>query len=242
MTTVQEHYDRHLGPVYTWMAGGFESALARGAAELDAIGVPPRGEGVAVDLGAGFGMHAVELARRGYRVIAVDTCAALLDQLRARAAGLSVDIVHDDLVAFARHLPGKADLVLCMGDTLTHLPGEASVESLVGAAAESLAPGARFVVSFRDYSAALAGVHRFIPVRSDEQRILTCFLEYGETRVTVHDILHERDGSQWKLSVGSYEKLRLAPERLAALIEARGLAVVQEAGMSGMVRFIATRT
>jgi len=242
MTTVQEHYDRHLGPVYTWMAGGIESALARGAAELDAIGVPPRGKGVAVDLGAGFGMHAMELARRGYRVIAVDTCDALLDELRANAVGLPVDIVHDDLLAFARHLPGKADLVLCMGDTLTHLPDEASVATLVGAAAEALAPAARFVASFRDYSAALSGVRRFIPVRSDEQRILTCFLEYSEGHVTVHDILHERDGSQWELSVSSYEKLRLAPDRLATFFEEHGFVVASESGMSGMVRLIATRS
>lgn len=48
------------------------------------------------------------------------------------------------------------------------------------------------LLSFRDYSVPLQDEKRFIPVRSDEGRILTCFLEYSEDSVLVHDILHER--------------------------------------------------
>lgn len=241
MTSVQEHYDRHLGPVYAWMAGGLEAALERGAAELDAIGIRRSAGGIAVDLGAGFGMHSIALARRGYEVVAIDTCAILLDELARQAGALPVRTVRDDLLSFTRHLERKPELVLCMGDTLTHLPDEDGVVRLIADVAESLGEGGRFVATLRDYSGRLTGEQRFIPVRSDDNRILTCFLEYAATHVTVHDILHERDGSEWKMRVSTYEKLRIAPDPLEDLLRLQGFTVGRDVMPSGMLRFQAGR-
>jgi hypothetical protein len=64
--------------------------------------------------------------------------------------------------------------------------------------------GGAFIVTFRDYSLALIGEKRFIPVRSDADRMLTCFLEYDDDAVTVHDIPHERDGTAWQQRVSAY--------------------------------------
>jgi hypothetical protein len=36
MPSVSEHYESHLAPLYVWMAGGLDSAIARGRAEVDA--------------------------------------------------------------------------------------------------------------------------------------------------------------------------------------------------------------
>ena len=70
MATVTEHYAAHLAPIYLWMAGGMEAALTAGSTDLAAV-LP--GAGLAVDLGAGFGMHSIPLARGGYQVVAVDS-------------------------------------------------------------------------------------------------------------------------------------------------------------------------
>lgn len=241
MATVADHYRSHLAPVYLWIAGGFEAALARGESEIDAI-LPdlPQGSTVAVDLGAGFGMHSIPLARRGCSVIAIDTSSLLLDELRKRAEGLPVRAVEDDLLSFPRYLDSRVDLILCMGDTLTHLPDRQSVETLFSLASERLHAGGKLVLTFRDYTSTLEGPARFIPVRSDDDRILTCFLEYGADHVDVHDVLHERDGSQWKLRVSSYRKLRLSPEWVSSALRTGGFDVFVEPGLSGMVRFIAT--
>jgi SAM-dependent methyltransferase len=241
MTSVQQHYDQLLGPVYAWMAGGIEPALERGAAELDAIGAHPSNGSVAVDLGAGFGMHAIPLARRGFDVVAIDSSAVMLDELSRQAAELPVQAICDDLLSFPRHLSLRPELVLCMGDTLVHLPDEKSVVRLVATVAESLGEAGRFVITLRDYSAPLTGPQRFIPVRSDENRIFVCFLEYTGSRVTVTDILHEREGSQWKMSVSTYEKLRITPEWLDDLLRRSGFAVTRDVNASGMLRFVARR-
>jgi hypothetical protein len=50
--TVVDHYERLLGPVDSWMVADVEAAIARADAELDAIGLPPKAAGIAVDLGA----------------------------------------------------------------------------------------------------------------------------------------------------------------------------------------------
>ncbi|MDR3436080.1 class I SAM-dependent methyltransferase [Telmatospirillum sp.] len=239
MTDIAEHYASHLAPIYLWMAGGYDAAMSRGEAEIEAI-CPGRANGqIAVDLGAGFGMHAVPLARRGCSVVAIDTSAILLGILRDHVDGLPVQTIDDDLRAFQKHLDTKVDLILCMGDTLTHLPDHRSVEKLFTDIANSLHADGRFIVTFRDYTTPLNGNERFIPVRSDADRILTCFLEYTDDHVTVHDILHERSATVWQQRISSYRKLRLSPEWIVKSLQVRGFTVRVEPGLAGMLRVIA---
>jgi hypothetical protein len=56
MSSVQEHYDLHLGPVYSWMLGDMAVALENARTELRALGIDARAPGRAVDLGAGPGV------------------------------------------------------------------------------------------------------------------------------------------------------------------------------------------
>lgn len=240
MTSVVEHYERVLSPVYSWMAGGAAAALDAGAAEIAALSLDLPKDSRVADLGAGFGMHAIPLARAGARVLAIDSSAQLLDELQRLAGGLPITCARDDLLNFRSHLQGNPAVVLCMGDTLTHLPEHTNVDFLVQEVAEVLAPGGRFVISFRDYTEPLQDLKRFIPVRSDERRILTCFLEYDEDTVLVHDILHERSGDSWETRVSSYRKLRLSPDRVIGSLETLGFATRREAGSRGMVRIVAT--
>ena len=153
----------------------------------------------------------------------------LLEELRRHAAGLPVSGVHDDLLSFQRHVNSRVGLILIMGDTLTHLPDQSAVQTLIARAAESLGPGGQFIATFRDYTSPLAGDARFIPVRADENRILTCFLEYGDDHVDVHDLLYERQGSLWQFKVSGYRKLRLSPGLGGRRTSRRGLLRAQRA-------------
>jgi SAM-dependent methyltransferase len=238
VATAQQHYDELLAPIYVWMAGGLPAALATGAQDVAAV-VP--GQGVAVDLGAGFGMHAIPLARGGYDVVAIDTSKQLLDVLRAESSGLSIRAIEDDLLDFRRHIVDPANLIVCLGDTLTHLAEQADVERLCHEIAASLAPGGRAVLTFRDYTRPAEGTKRFIPVRSDADRIHTCFLEQQGERILVHDIVHERDGTKWGMKVSSYPKLRLKPDDVAEMLRDVRLAATIAAGPRGMTAITAVR-
>jgi hypothetical protein len=236
MATVEEHYAQHLGPVYAWMVGDIDAALSRSELELDALSLP-KGAGMAADLGAGFGMHAIPLARRGFSVVAIDSNELLLRELAARAGSLPIRVVNADLLDFRLHVKTGMDVITCMGDTLTHLPSHASVATLLREAASSLTRGGVFAATFRDYvSAPMQGDSRFILVRGDEHRMLTCFLEYADTTVTVHDILHQRENGAWQLRTSSYPKLRLSPHWVGEQLSSLGLTVRSETSPSGMVR------
>jgi 2-polyprenyl-3-methyl-5-hydroxy-6-metoxy-1,4-benzoquinol methylase len=239
MTTVTEHYASHLAPIYLWMAGGPETALQAGTAEIESLNLPLTDGAVVLDLGAGFGMHAIPLARRGARVTAIDTSSELLRALEQLAGNLPIKAVNDDLLAFQTHITETPSAILCMGDTITHLPDRATVENLIEKASVSLPSGGKFVLSFRDYSVPLLEDQRFIPVRSDDNRILTCFLEYEPEALVVHDILHERTPEGWQTRVSHYRKLRLSPEHLIASLQSNGFSVRSETGMRGMVRLVA---
>jgi hypothetical protein len=134
-------------------------------------------------------------------------------------------------------------LILCMGDTLSHRPEPEDVDALLDEAVAALSADGAFVATFRDYVAAeLKGTDRFIPVRTSDARIMTCFLEYFPHTVTVHDVLHECVHGEWRMRVSSYQKLRLDPKQVASKLTALGCTVRIEAGMSGMVRILASRS
>ena len=228
---VRAHYDELLGPIYEWMVGGFDQAMAAARVDVQALG-----------LGAGLGAHTLALADAGYVVTAIDTCAALVDQLRARARRHAVVAVQDDLVNLRRHNARAVRVMLCMGDTLTHLPSLEMVAQLFDEAAAILTPGGVFAATFRDYTGGhLTGAKRVIPVRQDGARTLTCVLEYRSSTVIVHDVVHERADSTAAPRVGHYRKLRLDPEWARAALQQRGLAARLEPAPGGMVRLVAVR-
>jgi SAM-dependent methyltransferase len=238
MPSVAEHYETLLAPVYSWMVGGTEAAIAMGQTDLAPV---LSGGTFAIDLGAGFGMHTIPLARAGWRVLAVDSSPGLLSQLSSLAEGLGVRACCGNLLDFAGYLSNgeRADLVLCMGDTLTHLETPEAIAMLGRMVAAHLSPRGRFVATFRDYSRLPSGEARFIPVRADEHRILTCFLEEFERHVQVHDLLHERMQDKWVTRVSSYRKLRLSPEAARQAFLDAGLEAIVEPGPRGMVRLVA---
>jgi len=81
------------------------SVLDAGVAQVErAVALSGVSGGNALDLGCGPGRHAVPLARRGFRVTAVDLSAFHLARARERAAaaGVSIEFVTEDMRAFVR--------------------------------------------------------------------------------------------------------------------------------------------
>lgn len=223
------------------MAGGFDRAVEVGKSDLDALGIKLGADTVALDLGAGFGMHAIPLAQAGCAVTAIDESPELLKELRARGAGLPIRVIEGDLLSAGNYVEVAPQIVLCMGDTLTHIQTKEEIAGLFHEVAGLLAPGGLFAMTFRDYTAPASAEKRFIPVRSDDQRIHTCFLEEGPTHMVVHDILHERIDDTWRMKVSSYPKLRLSPEWAVTTLRTLGLSPTASAGPRGMVQIVARR-
>ena len=241
MTSVKEHYDGLLGPVYSWILGDFDSAYSRNVALFERLQVKTGDNCLAIDLGSGPGCQSIPLAERGYEVLAVDFCENLLTELRQRASGLPVRTVCDDILNFDAHIDGPVELIVCMGDTLCHLPNTRAVVTLLQKVADNLAPGGQFITSFRDYvSAEPVGVDRFIPVRSSDEQIFTCFVEFKEKVVSIHDILYRKLDGEWKLDISEYDKIKVVPDKVLSQLQQHGM-TAERLDYNGMIVIQATK-
>ncbi len=222
--SVKQHYDSHLGNFYSWMAGDFATQQQAQQAILKQFKIKPPKNNIAVDLGCGHGLHAVSLANIGFSVVAIDFNKQLLQELKHNKGGLDIDIIEDDFTKFKNRIL-TAGLAICMGDTIAHLPSVEVMLQLFKDVYERLEKRGKFIVSYRDYGVALTDEQRFIPVKSDDTRIHTCFLEYFADRVRITDILHQKDGQGWKQSASSYYKLRLDRALVDELLEKAGFTI-----------------
>ena len=242
MKTVQSHYDQFLGPVYSWILGDFEIAEQRNDGFFESINLSPHENGIAVDLGCGPGCQSLPLARRGFNVLAIDFCQELLDELDTRKGNAAIHTVCDDLTNFRSHMSEPADLIVCMGDTLVHLPDMATVDAVINDVCDSLAPGGKFLYAIRDYVSLMPeGPDRFVPIRASDEKIFTCFLDYKDDVVHVHDILHRRVDGEWQTEISDYLKLRLDGEHLNAHMCSRGLVISDRSLADGMIVVTAER-
>jgi SAM-dependent methyltransferase len=245
MGEVRQHYDTLLSDVYSWMLGGFAAGIDRNIAFFERHGIRPSGSCVAVDLGAGSGFQTIPLARLGFSVTAIDFDGKLLGELRANAREPGIRAIEADLLDFARHVNEPIELAVCMQDTLLHLESKNDVRRLFADVFGALEKGGRFVVTYRDLSHELTGLDRFIPVRSSEDRLLTCFLEYERETVKVHDLLYElhdkESGGSWAFAKSSYRKLRLAPAWVADELSGAGFDAVDSSVEKGFVMMIAKK-
>lgn len=98
-------------------------------------------EGPILDIGAGTGRVALDLARRGRRVIALDRDPNLLAALRLRAEGLDVELIRADARSF--ELPAEERVALCIApmQTVQLLGGADGRRSFLRCARAHLRPG-----------------------------------------------------------------------------------------------------
>ena len=241
MARVKEHYDQVLSEVYVWMLGGFDSGLENNTAFFAKHNIKPAHSGLAVDLGAGCGFQSIPLARAGFSVLAMDLDAKLLKELSVHSGDLAVKIVQDDLIDFDKYLKDSAELVVCMTDTLLHLESKDRVVGLFHKVFSALENAGKFIITFRDLTLELADLDRFIPVKSDENIIFTCFLEYEPETVKVHDLIYKRADEKWRLNKSFYRKLRLSKEWVEERLSSAGFSRIQASLDSGLVTIIAAK-
>lgn len=236
--SVISHYHNLLAGIYGWMSGDFETKVDEYRSFFVEHGILSSGNARAIDLGCGHGTQSVALARLGFDVTAVDFSRTLLNELTLHADALPITAVEADIIDF---LGGNhtADCIICMGDTLPHLSSMDNVTEMLRLCRQTLAKGGVLALGFRDYSVPLTGTARFIPVRAEADRILTCFLEYRDNIVTVTDILHELTPDGWHIRTSSYDKLRLTPQSICSLLTNAGFADITQANFARMTQIIA---
>lgn len=96
------------------------------------------------DLACGPGNTAIELARKGFRVFAVDLSPQMCQITREKAdrLGVQVDVMEADMRAF--RLPEPVDLVICEFDALNHVSRRRDLGRVARSVAKALRAGGFF--------------------------------------------------------------------------------------------------
>ena len=239
-TTVKEHYDQHLGWLYSWMTGDFLTKTSEFKEFLVDNSITPNTTKIAIDLGAGHGIQSIPLAEQGFKVVAVDFSEQLLSELKTMSKDLDITIVNDD-IRKVKQFAEKPELITCCGDTLSHLTNKQEIETFITDIANLLNINGTVILSFRDYSTALTGTDRFIPVKNDETKILTCILDYENEYVGVTDLLYEKTNEGWQQKVSAYKKVRLLREDVVKVLLANGLTIKFDQIINRLTTIIAVR-
>lgn len=141
----------------------------------------------ALDLGCGSGFQTLPLLQLGFAVTAIDQSSHLLNELTLAANTLSINplplqCIQTDLLEYSAKCPAESmNVIVCMGDTATHLASITEVSSLLTNSFRILLPAGKLILQFRDLTNPLLGTDRFIPIRSDDRTVFTCFLEWDTT-------------------------------------------------------------
>ena len=241
MAGVWEHYENHLARYYAWISGGVELKIEENQKFFVDHNIQPTRSGLAFDLGAGCGFQSVPLAILGFRVVALDLSAKMLAQLKKAANNLQIKSICDDLSNFTNYESGNIELVVCMGDTLTHLDTLDKIQALLDRVFFALETGGRLILSFRNLTQELVGLDRFIPVKSNETTIFTCFLEFENDRVNVHDIIYEKNNDQWVLKKSVFQKLRISPDWVKKYMQKIGFKIEFFEEQNGLIFIIAQK-
>jgi 2-polyprenyl-3-methyl-5-hydroxy-6-metoxy-1,4-benzoquinol methylase len=241
MVDVCEHYEKHLAQHYAWISGGVDEKIEENRKFFADHDIQPIGSGLAFDLGAGCGFQSVPLAQLGFRVVALDLSAKMLAQLKKTAKNLPIETICDDLSNFTNYKSGNIELMVCMGDTLTHLDAFKKVQALLDTVFSALETGGCLILSFRNLTQELMELDRFIPVKSNETTIFTCFLEFAKDSVKVHDIIYEKNNAQWVLKKSVFQKLRISPEWTQKYLQKIGFAIEFYDEQNGLIFIIARK-
>lgn len=240
--TTRQHYEQHLAPIYTWMTGDVTQRSSEFESFCREIDLFPKSHSYATDLGAGNGIQSLALARLGFNVASIDFNPQLLSELRALKDDLPIEIIQGDIRDITKLVNSPQELILCCGDTLTHLETISDVKQLIVDCMQLLTPSGKLLCTFRDYSREEPGTQHIIPVKSDNHRILTCILDYMDERVRVTDLVHEPKGGAWAQRASSYFKLRLSPVKLKELLAGAHFRIIDERLENGFVVVLAQLT
>lgn len=238
---VKTHYDEHLGNYYTWIYGGHEAKTKENENFFNEHKIMPNSTKIAIDLGSGSGFQTIPLSNSGFKVFAIDFSKNLNTELKEKSKNLDVEIIEKDFMQFENYTGKKPELFVCMGDTLTHLKSIKAVNELIINCFKELESKGKLILSFRDLNYEVEGIDRFIPVRSNDNKIFTCFLEYEHDKVHVYDIVHIKEEDKWNQKISSYTKIKISDDRIKNIVESAGFKITFFEEKNDIITLICTK-
>lgn len=118
-----------------------------------------------LDVGCGTGEHLSWFSARGLRSWGMEPDESMFRVLERRQwPGPRPTLIRDGVLALPRAVGESVDLVLCLGNTLPHLPDRDAARQAVRAMAQALSPRGRLAIQTVNYDRVLAEGRSSFPV------------------------------------------------------------------------------
>lgn len=179
-------------------------------------GITPAEDGslTVLDAACGTGMHAVELARRGYTVAGADISPGMIERARENAAqaGVAVDFytagfgqLHDSLLVTAGKLPFSA--LLCLGNSLPHVADRDALQAALDDFGACLRQGGVLLIQQRNFDQLMSNRERWMEPQAhregDREWLFIRFYDYrpdGSIDFNILNLMRERQDN-WRQQV-----------------------------------------
>lgn len=220
-TVLAEHYDRLTGDVdYRKWADYIQRHFAKAGRPVESV----------AELACGTGTLASLLARRGYRVTALDLSPEMLSVAAEKCEGLDVALVCQDMSRLS--LPAPADAVICCLDSVNYVTRPAALKRAFQRVFAALAPGGLFLF---DAKTPLALESADGQLYLDETEDLLCLWrgEYSPRRRICGygiDLFTLRPDGAWERQSEYHEEYAYTPQELSGFLEEAGFTRVRQWG------------
>jgi len=187
-----------------------------------------------LDAACGTGMHAIALARRGYRSAGADLSAGMIAQARENAARAGVE-VEFEVAGFGEQAPAFSnrgllpfDALLCLGNSLPHLLRSDALQMALQDFAACLRPGGLLVIQNRNFDTVMASRARWMEPQShregEREWLFVRFYDFPAPDRIDFNILILRRSSDgpWEQKIITTALRPLTRQELSAALEQAG--------------------
>jgi 2-polyprenyl-3-methyl-5-hydroxy-6-metoxy-1,4-benzoquinol methylase len=180
-----------------------------------------------LDVGCGLGLHAIELARRGYLVVAIDLSLAMITRAAeaAQQHNLKVSFIHADIREM--EFDGAFDAVICLGTTFGFFDDDAN-RDVLARMQHGLKPGGRLLIDVVNRDCVIKSQPNLVWFEGDE---CVCMEEsefnYFNSRLSVKRTMMREDGRQ---NNAEYSMRLYSLHELGQLVQTMGFRVIEVSG------------
>jgi glycine/sarcosine N-methyltransferase len=138
----------------------------------------------ALDAGAGSGFHSVLLARCGVQVTAVDISGEMLRKLEqnAKDQNLIIKTVKSDFIKLPLPTP-SFDAVICLGNSLVHIPTIAHLKKAITNFAKLLNPGGIMILQILNYDRVMKQKERLQSIKKSGDNLYIRYYEFHKKHI-----------------------------------------------------------
>ena len=181
----------------------------------------------AIDTATGTGLYALALADLGIRVTGIDLSTNMIQQARQRSAtlGLNVNWITGSMTETHLLLPASADLVLCMGNSLPHLP-EAGLAICFQSFSQVLYSGGTLVLQLVNLPRLLATNTRKLATTEKDGITFERYYQYQTPNDPQITFCIRRTDPNGQQSISETTLLVLTPEKITNLLKPAGFTII----------------